>query len=123
MPRYNIKTTVDITVTNPTRDETDQIKVAQQGNFNSLVQGIGLRANIDWDTDPVLKEEDGVNYWHWSFKVEQNFIWTVDNDDLALLNSDLNNIPVINNLTNSVDHKPAAFRTSGDNKNLWIISA
>ena len=59
MPRYNIKTTVDITVTNPTRDETDQIKVAQQGNFNSLVQGIGLRANIDWDTDPVLKEEDG----------------------------------------------------------------
>ena len=52
MPRYKIITLVDITRTNPDRSERDQLKVSQQANFNSLIQAIGLRSNVDWERDP-----------------------------------------------------------------------
>jgi hypothetical protein len=53
MPRYQIVTLVDITRTNPTRSETDQHLLAQQANFNTLLQSIGLRSNVEWAVDPV----------------------------------------------------------------------
>ena len=55
MPRYQITTLVDITRTDPTRSETDKLKLAQQANFNSLLQAIGLRSNVAWVKDPVMK--------------------------------------------------------------------
>jgi hypothetical protein len=44
MARYKITTLVDITRTNPSRAETDVLKIAQQANFNSLIQAEDLCA-------------------------------------------------------------------------------
>ena len=52
MARYEIITVVDITRTNPARDETDRVKLGQQANFNCLVQAIGMRSNVTWVLDP-----------------------------------------------------------------------
>lgn len=123
MQTISLKTTVDITATNPTRDEKDPILIAQQGNFNSLIQGIGMRANIYYEFNPMVTTEASVKYWNWAFKVEQQGIWQVGTDQLALLNSDLDGIPIIGTLTNTTDIKPAVFCTSGERQNIWLSVA
>jgi hypothetical protein len=52
MARYRIVTLIDITRSQPAREETDQTLLGQQANFNSLLQAIGLRSNVTWLRDP-----------------------------------------------------------------------
>ena len=69
MPRYKIKTTVDITRSNPDRGDPDQIRQAQQSNFNTLLQGIGMRANVEWTYNPsrsMLETDGKIAYWLWN---------------------------------------------------------
>lgn len=127
MPRYQITTLVDITRSQPDRTETDKIKIGQQANFNSLVQAIGLRSNIEWTTNP--KKETGTlpdhikgkaNHWTWVFDVEREDVFLRDDDPVGLLVDDLHGVPIIGNLENSVDLNPSAFQTKGQNQNTWL---
>jgi len=128
MPRYKIITLVDITRTSPHRSETDVLKISQQHNFNSLQQTIGLRSNITWDTDPKMKTgalpyplEGKANYWEWEFEVEREELFLKDSDPVGLLVDDLNGVPVLSGLNNSVDINPCIFCSLGDNINIWIL--
>jgi hypothetical protein len=127
MPRYQLITLVDITRTNPTRSETDQYKLGQQANFNTLLQSIGLRSNVTWNADP--KELSGVlphpligkaNHWIWTFEVERDDVFTKDSDPVGLLLDDLHGVPIIGQLNNSIDINPAVFQTYGPNTNIWV---
>ena len=127
MPRYQIVTLVDITRTNPTRSETDQHALAQQANFNSLLQSIGLRSNVTWITDP--KEHTGrlpapstgkANHWIWIFDIEREDTFLKDGNPVGLLLEDLHGVPIIDGLNNTAIIDPAAFQTQGDNANTWI---
>jgi hypothetical protein len=127
MPRYQLITLVDITRTNPTRSETDQYKLGQQANFNTLLQSIGLRSNVTWDTDPkeltgaLPRPLDGkANHWLWVFEVERDQVFTKDGDPVGLLLEDLHGVPVVDQLNNSAELIPAAFQTRGSNSNIWI---
>lgn len=127
MARYEIITLVDITRSNATRSETDKIKIGQQANFNSLVQAIGLRANISWQTDPKLTNgslpapfKGKAKYWTWQFDTERTDEFLKDNDPVGFLIEDLHGVPIIDNLLNSVDIYPAAFQTKGNNKNIHV---
>jgi len=125
MPRYHLVTLVDITKTNATRTEPDRLKLEQQANFNTLLQAIGLRSNVTWATDP--KSDTGTlpnpfngkaKYWTWEFEVERDEVFLKNGDHVGLLIDDMHGIPVIGNLTNTVDIYPEAFQTVGDNKNI-----
>jgi hypothetical protein len=127
MPRYQLITLVDITRTNPTRSETDQYKLGQQANFNTLLQSIGLRSNVTWDTDPT--EVTGVlphplngkaNHWIWIFEIEREDTFLKAGNPVGLLLEDLHGVPVVDQLNNSVELIPAAFQTQGPNSNIWI---
>jgi hypothetical protein len=127
MPRYQITTLVDITRSDPDRTDTDRIKNGQQSNFNSLVQAIGLRSNIEWLTDP--KKESGTLpndikgkaiHWIWTFDVERDDVFLKDDDPVGLLIDDLHGVPVIADLENSADIDPAAFQTKNGNQNTWL---
>ena len=120
MARYEIKTTVDITRSNPDRADPDQVKQAQQSNFNSLIQGIGMRANITWGHDPIRMEEDSQAVWSWEFEVEREGVFMKDEDPVALLKQDLHGIPIIKNLTNTIDFRQAIFSTHGEQQNIWV---
>ena len=127
MPRYQIVTLVDITRTNPTRSETDQHQLAQQANFNTLLQSIGLRSNVEWAVDPIESSgslpyplEGRANYWTWIFEVERDQVFAKDGDSVGLLLEDLHGVPVISQLNNSVDINPAVFQTYGPNTNIWV---
>ena len=128
MARFQIITLVDITQTNPHRSETDQHLLSQQANFNSLVQAIGLRANVAWMSTP--KERNGALprdidgkavYWTWSFDVERDDVFLKDSNSVGLLVDDLNGVPIIPNLNNSVDLDPACFISKGETANIWVF--
>lgn len=121
MERYIIRTTVDITRSNPDRADPDQIKQGQQLNFNTLLQGIGMRSNVNWRNDPQIKEDDGNKEWYWEFETEQVDVFLKDQDPVGLLKKDLHGIPIIKNLTNTVAFEKAVFITSGDDQNIWIV--
>jgi hypothetical protein len=127
MPRYQIVTLVDITRTNPTRSETDQHLLGQQANFNTLLQSIGLRSNVEWLIDPVESAgslpfplEGKANYWTWTFEVEREEVFTKDEDPVGLLLDDLHGVPIIGQLNNSVDIDPPVFQTQGPKTNIWV---
>jgi hypothetical protein len=127
MPRYQIVTLVDITRTNPTRAETDQYLLAQQANFNTLLQSIGLRSNVEWAADPVESSgnlphplEGKANYWTWTIEVERDQVFAKDGNSVGLLLDDLHGVPIIGQLNNSVDIDPAVFQTRGPNTNIWV---
>ena len=126
MPRYKIVTLVDITRSNPSRQESDRVKIGQQSNFNSLVQAIGLRSNVTWQNDPQERSGrlpepfDGRGtYWDWDFEVEQEQIFEKDNDPVGLLKEDINGVPVVTDLKESSEINPAVFLSFG-NKNIHI---
>ena len=127
MARYQIVTLVDITRTNPSRSETDQHLLSQQANFNSLVQAIGLRSNVEWQKDPIkhtgrlpTPATGKAVHWTWEFDCERDQIFLQDGDPVYLLVHDLNHVPVIADLENSEDIDPAAFQTQGDMINTWV---
>ena len=128
MARFQIITLVDITQTNPNRSETDPHRLAQQANFNSLIQAIGLRANVGWISSPrertgaLPRDLDGkAVHWTWTFDVERDDVFLKDGNSVALLVDDLNGVPIIPNLNNSVDLDPACFISKGDNANIWVF--
>jgi hypothetical protein len=127
MATYRIVTLVDITRTQPSRTETDKLKLAQQANFNSLCQAIGLRANFSYHQNPnhqtgsLPYDLDGkADHWIWEFETERPDIFLNNSDPVALLKQDLHGVPVINQLNNTADIDPAVFQTQGNNTNIWI---
>lgn len=116
MYEYRITTKIDITRSNPNRAVTDEILLGQQSNFNTFLQGISLRANIDWLQDP---KHIG-NYWQWDFFVEQKDVFRKDDDPVGLLIEDLHGIPVVGNLTNPIAIFPPIIRAKGKDLNTWI---
>jgi hypothetical protein len=123
MPRYKIKTTVDITRSNPGREDTNSVRNGQQLNFNTLLQGIGMRANVEWDNDPQLVEYQNTKEWFWEFEAEQVDVFATKDDPVGLIKQDLQGIPVIRNLTETAALEKPIFITSGDNQNIWIKTA
>ena len=128
MARYQIITLVDITRTEPSRNETDEIKIMQQANFNSLLQAIGLRANVEWTSDPKrvegrLPRDIGgkATHWIWNFYTERDYLFEDTESPVGLLVNDVNGVPVIDNLTNSVTIDPACFISKGKNTNIWAF--
>lgn len=127
MERYKVITLIDITRSGASRSETDKIKIGQQANFNSLVQTIGIRSNVEWTKDPekhsgrMPDDIDGrATYWVWEFNVEREDVFREGESKVQLLLNDLHGVPVIGLLENSVDLSPCAFQTSGENQNVWI---
>lgn len=127
MARYQIITLVDITRTSVDRASSDQLKISQQANFNSLVQSIGLRSNVTWNRDPerctgrMPEPADGkAVHWIWEFEVEREDVFLKNGDQTGLLIEDLNNVPVIVGLTEDADLTPAAFQTINGNRNTWV---
>lgn len=127
MERYRLTTLVDITRSGASRSETDKIKIGQQANFNSLIQTIGIRSNIEWNKDPVkdngrlpVGNEGKAVYWTWEFITERDDVFKEGDNKVLLLLKDLHGVPIVDLLENSADLTPPVFQTHGDRQNTWI---
>ena len=127
METYQVITTVDITVYSSDEYEISQLSKNQRANFNSLTQAIGLRSNLEWDSLPVKHTgslpypiEGKANHWMWVFTTERDQVFWKDDNPVGHLIDDINGVPIIANLTNTVDIYPAAFCTICRQCNVWI---
>jgi hypothetical protein len=127
--RYQITTLVDITKTNPHRGSTDPLTLGQQSNYNTLIQTIGLRANIDGSIDPKMdtgrlpEPFTGKGaYWTFIFEVEREQTFLKGDDPVGLLSDDLHGVPVIIGLRDTVNFKLPIFQTTGKLINTHIDS-
>lgn len=119
--RYKIYTLVDITRTGQYRNEVGmELARLQQQNFDTIVQTVGMRANLAYTTPPRVKIDTPVNYglegaelsniWIFEWEVDKEDLFLHQNDPVARLKEDFEFVPYISGLTETVKYDPAIFR-------------
>jgi hypothetical protein len=122
MKLLEIKTLIDITNTNVRRiNQGNHLELNQFRNWTTLLQCIGLRAIIDYDKNPLCEKVDiaGLgfgtvykgkhNVWTFHFTPDQEDAFFNGNDPIGLLKNDLDKVPVIVNLCETINIDKAAF--------------
>lgn len=112
--KIRIKTLVDVTRTDVRRKgQGPEQKLLQQQNFQTLIQIINLRNLIEENADPYVETRDitgefGTSYkgehkvWTYEFDTSHDDAYYKDQDPIGLLKDDLENIPVLSGLTETV---------------------
>jgi hypothetical protein len=112
--KIRIKTLVDVTRTDVRRKgQGDEQKLHQQQNYQTLQQIINLRNLIDANDDPYIETRDvtgefGTSYkgehkvWTYEFKVDHADAYMNNGDPVGFLKEDLEQIPVLGGLTETV---------------------
>ena len=127
--QYYLYTTVDITNTGQYRSESGKEAVRwKEQNFQTLLQTLGIRANIESYTKPVLKEIAGtvvgfktssiIHVWYFEFSTEREFLYESENDPVGYLKEDFNMVPYISGLDESMEQNYDVFVTSGPATNI-----
>jgi len=126
---YRLYTTVDITHTGQFRNEPGKdFERKQEQNFQTVLQTIGIRANISFSKNPILTEVNGsfvgfntnsvINVWQFDFNTEQDYVFEQDNNPIGFLIEAFDAIPYISGLTESMEQNYAVFVTEGVSKNI-----
>lgn len=86
----------------------------QQRNFDTLLQLISLRTQMFNIESPTICNTDlfpGKKCWKFSFEIEPNAQWLVDNDEFWVLKQDSDNTPMITGLTEDTGLDPILCAT------------
>jgi hypothetical protein len=138
MEVIELKTLVDITNTNVRRPTqgTEQ-EHNQYKNWITLNQCIGMRSIITYDDNPKVEIIDinglefGTEYkgqhqtWSWRFYTDRSGVFANEYGNLALLINDLDQVPIIVNLTETINTRRPVFELTDKkliNTKLKIIS-
>ena len=122
--RFCVYTLIDISETKARRgDETKAVR--KQQNFNTVLQTIGIRANLEYLSSPEIIKADlnkykfGTDYegkhniWRWEFTIPFE-----DATNIDLLQEDFDIVPIISDLDETVDLRPLpSFFSKNTRKN------
>lgn len=124
---------VDITATNITRGMTDTLERNQQRNWETVLQCIGLRTQPQYVQAPVQSTfsdigiaEFGDFYtgeqriWYWQWAVEGEGIYDLPGKELAGLQQDFEQVPIITGLTETARFLLPIFYPYGTIKNIYF---
>jgi len=123
MEIIEIQTLVDITRTKVTRpNQGTQLAYDQNRNFITLMQCIELRSVVSYDQPPEVSKMDikdlgfGSNFkgrqnvWIFTFIPDRVGVYTsADGNSIGSLIEDINAVPIIKNLTETVNIDKAIF--------------
>lgn len=137
MEIIEIKTLIDITHTKVNRlNQGTQLQLDQNKNFITLSQCIELRSIVHYETSPELEKIDiknlefGSNYkgkhnvWTFRFNPDRSGVYIDDKGDgLGFLVNDLHEVPVIKNLTETINIDKAVFDLKDSKLKNTIITA
>lgn len=117
---YKLYTLVDITQTKQYQNDPARKQArSQQQNFDTLLQTIGIRANIEYDKSPLVLVDipakfglEGTvlsNIWVWEWRTEREHLFELNGDDVGHLKDLFKLVPYISNLTETTPKEPAVF--------------
>jgi hypothetical protein len=125
MEEYKLYTLVDITHTN--RAHTNEQKWKEQ-NFNTVLQTLGIRANITYTSSPVIIETQGklvgfdtdeiLRLWRFDFYTDRPSLYMDKDDPTSLLKTDFHLVPYIGGLEEDMQQQYAVFNTTDPGKNI-----
>lgn len=123
--RFRIQTLIDITETKARRQSEDKFAYKQEANFQTVLQTIGMRVNIEYENSPTFEEITAAKIpFDDKYKGKQmlwNFEFNVEYEDaltLEMLKGDFDLIPIITGLNETVELQKALFRTTGKDTNI-----
>jgi hypothetical protein len=137
MEIIEIQTLIDITNTRVIRpNQGTQLEIDQNRNFITMVQCAEMRSVVSYDSKPSVQEVDlkglefGTAYkgkhkiWTFRFVPDRVGVYVDDfGHDIGLLISDINGVPVVKNLTESVNIDKSIFELVDDKYRNTIIKA
>lgn len=137
MEIIEIITLIDITRTGVTRsNQGTQLELDQHRNFTTLTQCIELRSIVHYESGPQAEKVDikslgfGTAYkgkqmvWTFRFTPDRSGVYQDQSgDNLAFLVNDLHQVPIIKNLTETVNIEKAIFDIKDGQYKNTIIKA
>ena len=128
--KVTIRTLIDITETRKYKhNEADKQLINQQANFMSFFNCLSMRFNPYYEVSPLCSEQDVTGVFGTDFKGKHK-VWEFEFDvetavagvDLITLKEDFDLVPVIANLTETINTDNKAFRTKDKKKcNITFI--
>jgi hypothetical protein len=136
MQEFTVHTLIDITESRKLRKEAGfEIEYQQQQNFIMMLQTIGMRANPHYTSSPKFKTVDveslgfGSEYsgshtvWTFNFYIEFDSGFTDSQGNrTGLLVEDLNFVPVICNLKETIKPKLCVFDTKSSQYQNTVVT-
>ena len=136
MDFIEIQTLIDITHTRVIRtNQGTQLQIDQHRNFITLMQCAEIRSIIIYETAPSLSTVDvrGMGFgsaykgqhhvWTFRFVPDRQDVYLDGNNPIAFLINDINGVPVIKNLTETINIDKAIFDcTNTATKNTIIMA-
>jgi len=128
--KFIVHTLVDITETRARRGE-ESFLLQQQQNYLTFLQTLGLRVNLSELVSPVAEKISIKDYNFGSNHTGNHQVWTfkftveyADALDIDMLENDFDLVPVITELSETVELKQAAFRTKDvQERNILFLLA
>lgn len=124
METIQIKTLIDVTDSGVYRYSKErELEYNQNKNWTTLLQTIGLRALIEFDQTVVCENTElramgfgekhrGVhNVWSLTFRTDRDQSYANEKSPIGLLLSDLHEVPIIENLTETINMNRPVFDT------------
>ena len=126
---YKLYTLVDITRTRQYRNETGKEHLRwKEQNFNTVLQTLGIRANVTYDLPPTMTEVNGrligfdtndiIRVWRFDFSTDRDDLYENNNDPVGFLKDDFMLVPYISGLDEAMEQKYAVFNTEDPGKNI-----
>ena len=126
---YKLYTTVDITNTGQYRSEPGkEADRWREQNFQTVLQTLGMRANISFKKGPTQTEISGhifgfktnkiIRVWQFDFSAERENFFEKDGDPIGYLIDDFDGIPYISGLDESMEQNYDVFVTEGPSCNI-----
>lgn len=126
---YTIYTTVDITNTGQYRTEPGRERERwKEQNFQTILQTLGIRANISFAQKPYVEEISGhirgfktaniIRVWHFEFYTEREHLFEKDGNPIGYLLDDFDGVPFISGLDESMEQNYDVFVTEGPARNI-----
>jgi hypothetical protein len=110
---YCLYTLTDITATYQYRSRSDLERLQQQ-NFDTVIQTIGLTANIEYEKPPKIIPADifgtpNERCWYFEWTTEREAVFEHNGDNIARLKETFEFVPFIQGLTETVKFEKPYF--------------
>jgi len=126
---YKLYTLVDITRTKQYRSEPGKEHLRwKEQNFNTVLQTLGIRANVTYDLSPSMLEvagrvvgfdtDDIIRVWRFDFSTDRDSLYENNGDPVGFLKEDFTLVPYISGLDEAMEQKYAVFNPDDPGKNI-----